>query len=193
MARQTRTSAQEMPSPMAAFVAGNGEGIETAMESQRAVMDGMAEISQEVMTFMSHRLQEDMEASKSLMACKTPEEAFHVQRRFAETATREYFKRRARSWKWPPGLRATAGPRSNAGPPRRCATPPRPTEAGRCRRDRTGFGPPCKAPSFYNPARSETGARGPLGMPRRRNKARSAPAAAHAHGRRDKRMPKCPS
>jgi len=76
---------------MAAFVAGNGEGIETAMESQRAVMDGMAEIGQEVMTFMNHRLQEDMEASRSLMACTTPEEAFHVQRRFAETATREYF------------------------------------------------------------------------------------------------------
>ncbi len=94
MARQTRTStppSQEMPAPMAAFVAGNGEGIETAMESQRAVLDGMAEISQEMMTFMSHRLQEDMEASKSLMACTTPEEAFQVQRRFAETATREYF------------------------------------------------------------------------------------------------------
>ena len=52
----------------------------------------MAEISQEMMTFMSHRLQEDMEASQSLLACKTPEEAFNVQRRFAETATREYFE-----------------------------------------------------------------------------------------------------
>ncbi len=94
MPRQTRTSttpSQEPPDPMAAFVAGSGEGIETAMESQRAVLDGMTEISQEVMTFMSHRFQEDMEASQSLMACTTPEEAFHVQRRFAETATREYF------------------------------------------------------------------------------------------------------
>jgi len=95
MARQTPTSTkptQEPEAPMAAFMAGSGEGIETALESQRAILDGMAEIGQEVMTFMSRRLQEDMDASQSLMTCKTPEEAFHVQRRFAETATREYFE-----------------------------------------------------------------------------------------------------
>lgn len=94
MAQQSRPrtkAPKELPAPAAAFMAGNGEGIETAMESQRAVMDGVAEIGQEVMTFMGHRLQEDMEVSRSLMACTTPEEAFHVQCRFAETATREYF------------------------------------------------------------------------------------------------------
>ncbi len=95
MARQTRTGTttpQETMSPMDAMMASNSEGFETAIESQRAVLDGMAEIGQEVMTFMTRRLQEDMEVSSSLMACKTPEEAFQVQRRFAETATREYFE-----------------------------------------------------------------------------------------------------
>ncbi len=95
MARQTgtqTTDAQESRSPMDALMVSNSEGFETAIESQRAVLDGMAEISQEVMSFMSHRFKEDMEVSSTLMACKTPEEAFHVQRQFAETATREYFE-----------------------------------------------------------------------------------------------------
>ena len=95
MARQNRTGTStptEPPAPMAALLASNGEGIETAMESQRAVLDGMAEIGQEMVSFMNRRFQEDMEVSKSLLACKTPEEAFNLQRRFAETATREYFE-----------------------------------------------------------------------------------------------------
>ena len=95
MARQTRTSTaktQEPPTPMAAFMASNGDGIGVALESQRAVMDGMAEIGQEMMTFVNRRFQEDMEVSRLLLECKTPEEAFDVQRRFAETATRAYFE-----------------------------------------------------------------------------------------------------
>ena len=94
MARQTRTGGatpRELPTPTAALMASNGETLETAMKNQQAVLDGMAGLGQEMMSFMTRRLQEDMETSRSMLACRTPEEAFQVQRRFAETATREYF------------------------------------------------------------------------------------------------------
>lgn len=93
MARQTKSEDESTlsPPPMAALMGSNGETIETAFESQRALWDSMAELGQEMMEFMNHRLQEDMETSRALMTCKTPEEAFRLQCRFAETATREYF------------------------------------------------------------------------------------------------------
>ena len=94
MARQQRASsaeAPEAPFDLSAMMGSNGDNIESAIQAQTAMVDGMTEIGREMFTFMSGRLQEDFEASRTLMPCKSPEEAFRLQCQFAETASRQYF------------------------------------------------------------------------------------------------------
>jgi hypothetical protein len=75
----------------------NGDaGVKAVMEANRAFLDGMAAMSEEIGRFVGNRLQEDMNASRSLMACKTPEQAMNVQLTFAQTATRQYFEEAGR-------------------------------------------------------------------------------------------------
>ena len=51
---------------------------------------GMSALSQEITQFTQSRLQEDMAAWSTLASCKSPEDAFECQRRFAEKATSQY-------------------------------------------------------------------------------------------------------
>ena len=75
----------------------NGDvGVKAVMEANRAFLDGMAAMSEEIGRFVGNRLQEDMGASQSLMACKTPEQAMSVQLAFAQTATQQYFEEAGR-------------------------------------------------------------------------------------------------
>lgn len=51
---------------------------------------GMNALSREITQFTQNRLQEDMAAWSTLASCKSPEDAFECQRRFAEKATSQY-------------------------------------------------------------------------------------------------------
>ena len=51
---------------------------------------GLSELSQEITQFTQNRLREDMAAWSTLAGCKSPEDAFECQRRFAEKATSQY-------------------------------------------------------------------------------------------------------
>ncbi len=51
---------------------------------------GMSTLSQEITQFTQSRLQEDMATWTTLASCKSPEDAFECQRRFAEKATSQY-------------------------------------------------------------------------------------------------------
>lgn len=51
---------------------------------------GVGTLSGELTRFIQDRLSDDMAAWSALAACKTPEEAFECQRRFAEKATTQY-------------------------------------------------------------------------------------------------------
>jgi hypothetical protein len=54
-------------------------------------LNGMTELSQEIARFTQQRLQEDAEAWMQLASCRSVEEAFACQQRFAETAMKQYF------------------------------------------------------------------------------------------------------
>ncbi|HUJ97138.1 MAG TPA: phasin family protein [Stellaceae bacterium] len=54
-------------------------------------LSGMTELSQEIARFTQQRLQEDAEAWMQLASCRSVEEAFACQQRFAETAMKQYF------------------------------------------------------------------------------------------------------
>lgn len=51
---------------------------------------GVTTLSGELASFIQARLQDDMAAWSALAACRTSEEAFECQRRFAERATTQY-------------------------------------------------------------------------------------------------------
>jgi len=94
MARQQRATsaeAQEAQFDLSAMMSSNGENLESAIQAQAAMVDGMTEIGREMISFMSRRQHEAFEASRTLMSCKSPEEAFRLQSQFAESASREYF------------------------------------------------------------------------------------------------------
>ncbi len=52
--------------------------------------NGITTLSGEVTQFIQRRLQDDMAGWSALASCRTPEEAFECQRRFAERATAHY-------------------------------------------------------------------------------------------------------
>jgi hypothetical protein len=54
-------------------------------------LSGMTELSQEIARFTQQRLQEDAETWMRLASCRSVEEAFACQQRFAETAMKQYF------------------------------------------------------------------------------------------------------
>jgi phasin family protein len=73
-----------------ALVGPNGENVSAALHAGEAVFAGMAEVSQEMMTFISDRLRRDLEAVEDLAQAKTPEEIFEKQCSIAKLAAEQY-------------------------------------------------------------------------------------------------------
>lgn len=68
----------------------NGEDVSAAMNAGEAMLAGMAEVSQEMMTFAGERLRQDLETAEDFARCTTPQELFEKQRSFAERAAQQY-------------------------------------------------------------------------------------------------------
>lgn len=73
-----------------ALVGKNGENVSAAMSAGEAMLAGMAEVSQEMMTFAGDRLRQDMEIAEDFAQAKSPEELFEKQCSFAQRAAQQY-------------------------------------------------------------------------------------------------------
>jgi phasin family protein len=73
-----------------ALVGRNGENVSAVMSAGEAMLSGLAEVSQEMMTFAGDRLRQDMECAEDFAKAKTPEELFEKQCSFAQRAARQY-------------------------------------------------------------------------------------------------------
>ena len=68
----------------------NGDNISAMMSASEAMFAGMAEVSQEMMTFAGARMRHNIESSEDLMHSKDPEEIFEKQCTIARYAAEQY-------------------------------------------------------------------------------------------------------
>ncbi len=66
------------------------DDLEAFVQANEVIMNGMAALSSEMLTFGNKRLRENIERSESLVGCKDAEEAFRIQFDFAQSATQQY-------------------------------------------------------------------------------------------------------
>ncbi len=64
--------------------------LESFVEANLAIMNGMNALNAEMAAFGSRRLSANFERSQSLMGCEDAEKALHVQSEFFESAIRQY-------------------------------------------------------------------------------------------------------
>jgi hypothetical protein len=68
----------------------NRRSMEAFVQANAAVLDGMAALSAEMLTFGNKRFGANIERSQSLAGCGDAEQAFQVQTEFFESAVRQY-------------------------------------------------------------------------------------------------------
>ncbi len=68
----------------------NSGDLEAFLQANKAIMNGMAVLSSEMMDFGNRQLHEYTKRSESLVGCKDAEEAFRIQCDFAQSATQRY-------------------------------------------------------------------------------------------------------
>jgi len=72
------------------LVGKNGENVTAVMSAGEAMFTGLAEVSQEMMSFASSRLRADMECAEDFAKANSPEELFEKQCSFARRAAQQY-------------------------------------------------------------------------------------------------------
>ena len=68
----------------------NTQSLEAFVQANEAIMNGMAALNSEMLSFANTRLGENIERSESLMSCNDAEEAFRIQWDFFQSATQQY-------------------------------------------------------------------------------------------------------
>ena len=68
----------------------NRQSMEAFVQANAAVLDGMASLSAEMLTFGTRRFSANIERSQSLAGCEDAEQDFQVQTEFFESAVRQY-------------------------------------------------------------------------------------------------------
>lgn len=96
MAKATET-AKEAAAPAAgldyqAVIGGTGENLAAVMKSSEAVLQGMANIGNEVVSFANRRLQENMMTSQDFSQCRDVAQAFRLQCDYTRKATEQYME-----------------------------------------------------------------------------------------------------
>ena len=79
-----------------ALVGKNGENVTAAMSAGEAMLAGLAEVSQEMMTFAGDRLRQDLELAEDFAKAQSPEEIFDKQCSFAQRAAQHYAEETSR-------------------------------------------------------------------------------------------------
>ncbi len=77
-------------SDVEAFLDEDSGNLKAFIESNEAIMNGMATLSAELMAFGTKRLRANIERTETLTGCRDAEQAFRVQCEFFESATQEY-------------------------------------------------------------------------------------------------------
>lgn len=77
-------------SPFDAFTQSNGPVVETWMQMNRTLLEGIARMQQETSRFISRRLEEDLSRQQQMLACSSPEEAWQVYADFTRQAMQDY-------------------------------------------------------------------------------------------------------
>ena len=72
------------------FLGSNGDNFSAMMSASEAMFAGMAEVSQEMMTFAGARMRHNIQCSEDLMHSKDPEEIFEKQCSIARYAAEQY-------------------------------------------------------------------------------------------------------
>lgn len=72
------------------LVGSNGENVTAVMSAGEAMFSGLAEVSQEMMTFANARLRADMECAEDFAKASSPEDLFEKQCSFARRAAEHY-------------------------------------------------------------------------------------------------------
>ena len=85
-------SAVPTPPSYEAMLGSNGENLSAVMSASEAMFAGMAEVSQEVMTFAGERVRKNIETSEELIKAKDPEEIFDKQCTIARYAAEQYIE-----------------------------------------------------------------------------------------------------
>ena len=75
---------------MGAMFERNGAAIAAAIKAGEAVVDGMAALNREMMSFASDRLRKSWQTSDALLGCHDPAEALTLQYEHARRATQAY-------------------------------------------------------------------------------------------------------
>ncbi len=73
-----------------ALLGSNGDNFSAMMSASEAMFAGMAEVSQEMMTFAGARMRHNIQSSEELMHSKDPEEIFEKQCTIARYAAEQY-------------------------------------------------------------------------------------------------------
>ncbi len=68
----------------------NRRSMETFVQANAALLDGMAALSAEMLAFGNKRFSANIDRSQSLAGCEDAEQAFEVQTEFFESAVRQY-------------------------------------------------------------------------------------------------------
>jgi hypothetical protein len=72
------------------LVGKNGETVTAVMSAGEAMFSGLAEVSQEMMSFANTRLRADMECAEDFAKATSPEDLFERQCSFARRAAQQY-------------------------------------------------------------------------------------------------------
>ncbi len=75
-----------------AFINENRDSLKAFVEANEAIMDTMAALGAEMVTFGNRRLRENIDRSESLMRCQDAEQAFQIQYDFFQSATQQYLE-----------------------------------------------------------------------------------------------------
>lgn len=74
----------------------NDRNLETAMRMGQAMFDSAASMNQEILGFVSRRLEEDMRTAQTLCDCRHPAEFVEIEMRFMQTLVQHYAENASR-------------------------------------------------------------------------------------------------
>lgn len=95
--RKATETANEAPVPVGSFdyrtlIDGSGDTLAAVMKSSEAVLQGMASLGNEVVSFAGKRIEENMATSQDFSQCRDVEQAFSLQCDYARKATEQYLE-----------------------------------------------------------------------------------------------------
>ena len=87
---KAQAQTQTEPADPADPIEENRQSLDAFVQANAAVLDGMAALSAEMLSFGNKRLSANIERSQTLAGCQDIEQAFKIQQEFFESAVQQY-------------------------------------------------------------------------------------------------------